>query len=1312
MKKLSVLILLLSITSLCFSDVITQTYYFDSPEIVVDGEYAILQMDDSYHLGNPGEPSIPYQGVVLLLPQNQEISKLSIKFSEQIDLGFYKVFPKQQQMPLSLLDQAEFTPPDETIYTSDNAFPTSQHNIPNTHYLAGYSVGSFALTPISYKPSTRELSYFKKAVVTVETSYSDAANQAQKFLHRNYDVETRLAALVDNIDMIDTYSVPQSKADGYDYIIITSSAFEDDYQVLADFHAMRGLKTHIELVSDIMLGYPGVDVADQIRNYIIAEYTDYPVKYVLLGADTDIIPDRGMYVDPGYGYDDDDIPADLYYGCLDRSAAPGIGPDWNNNNNSLWGEENEADMLAEVYIGRITANNSTEIANQINKIQKYLEEPILGAQETTLLVGENLWPGTYGGTYMDELLTGSSSNGYTTVGIPASWTITKLYQINYNWSSNDLYNELNLGPNFLNHLGHGSTTHCLNIDNSNLTTYNLTNDGITSGFYNGYSQACYSGSIDNRTSSGYFGSDCFMEVITNMSTAASAFVGNSRYGWGQQGGTDGASQHFHRQYIDVYFDTGVYSVSGANQLSKEQTLPFINTDELIRWCYYQLNEFGDPALELWTENPSNLTPTYPQTIMAGVPSLDVAAPGGSRVVVYDDDTIYGFATVNVLGLGTVYFDNVPSEAGIIHIAIVSHNCYKYVGDIVVTASIVNLTPGTINVNVPTQITVEVMAPDSITPQAGVNVWAEGLDYTSNIEVTDVTGTALINVNYQYGPTLQIFGQNPGDDYYLFHEEVNVTALDFTNPTLGVTTDFGLEDTFALNLEGTIEADADESGFTLWIDVDGLGFSLAEMIVYDVTPTTMIPVEAAIAKSGYNIYQHTFPVIVAYGNVCGIVTESGNSTPVSNAEVRFYEQGANPQNDDPVFVSTTDASGIYASGEDYTVDYYDIYIAKWGFDPYQENGYFLGYGANAHDIVINPVESGFISGHVFSDFMMLTGATLSYVRSDNGEEYASVQTDAGSYEVSLPHFIYELYVTAEGHVPYHGTFVVNGDDEYDYHLGSAQLFDDAEEGLSQWTSADWNTTSTAYVSPTHSFTDSPTGNYTSWRTAILQLDQPISLVSYTGTASLFFNTKWEIEADDWDYAQVQASTDGSTWTALEGEYTEPGAGSFQPPNEPVYDGTQADWVAETSDLSDFAGEPQVYIRFVMDSDGYVNEDGIYVDDILVGDPSSSYEIPVTANDDPVTINHLTLNQNFPNPFVGATTISFSIPAHSQNAELKIYNIKGQLVKTFIPEISPKGSVINFKWDGKDNHEKTVANGVYFYRLETKEKQITKKMVLMK
>jgi hypothetical protein len=85
------------------------------------------------------------------------------------------------------------------------------------------------------------------------------------------------------------------------------------------------------------------------------------------------------------------------------------------------------------------------------------------------------------------------------------------------------------------------------------------------------------------------------------------------------------------------------------------------------------------------------------------------------------------------------------------------------------------------------------------------------------------------------------------------------------------------------------------------------------------------------------------------------------------------------------------------------------------------------------------------------------------------------------------------------------------------------------------------------------------------------------------------------------------------------------------------------------------------------------------------------------------------QNYPNPFNPTTTISFSLnPEIKEQAKLSIYNLKGQKIRQF--SISRHQSSIT--WDGTDRNNKPVASGVYLYKLETKEKQLSKKMMLLK
>ncbi len=85
-------------------------------------------------------------------------------------------------------------------------------------------------------------------------------------------------------------------------------------------------------------------------------------------------------------------------------------------------------------------------------------------------------------------------------------------------------------------------------------------------------------------------------------------------------------------------------------------------------------------------------------------------------------------------------------------------------------------------------------------------------------------------------------------------------------------------------------------------------------------------------------------------------------------------------------------------------------------------------------------------------------------------------------------------------------------------------------------------------------------------------------------------------------------------------------------------------------------------------------------------------------------------NYPNPFNPITTISFSLQNNS-NIELSIYNIKGQKVKQLISDQLPSGqhSVV---WDGRDENSKSVSSGIYLYKLDAFEKEITRKMLLLK
>ncbi len=90
--------------------------------------------------------------------------------------------------------------------------------------------------------------------------------------------------------------------------------------------------------------------------------------------------------------------------------------------------------------------------------------------------------------------------------------------------------------------------------------------------------------------------------------------------------------------------------------------------------------------------------------------------------------------------------------------------------------------------------------------------------------------------------------------------------------------------------------------------------------------------------------------------------------------------------------------------------------------------------------------------------------------------------------------------------------------------------------------------------------------------------------------------------------------------------------------------------------------------------------------------------------------ITMEQNTPNPFNPTTTIAYSIPKDDK-VELKVYNIKGQLVKTLVNDHLEAGTH-KAVWNGDNKYGKSVSSGIYLYRLESCGKTKAQKMLLLK
>ena len=251
----------------------------------------------------------------------------------------------------------------------------------------------------------------------------------------------------------------------------------------------------------------------------------------------------------------------------------------------------------------------------------------------------------------------------------------------------------------------------------------------------------------------------------------------------------------------------------------------------------------------------------------------------------------------------------------------------------------------------------------------------------------------------------------------------------------------------------------------------------------------------------------------------------------------------------------------------------------------------------------------------------------------------------------------------------------------------QIVEDATNS-SNW-NGNWGTTSSTYVSPNKSFTDSPNGDYNNNSSKTTTYSSDIDLTN-ASSAMITFYGKWNIEAD-YDYAQLQISTDnGNTWIGQCGKYTVSGTsanGSVQPQDGPVYEGIQNSWVLEEISLSDYLGQV-VQARFILESDGGVKEDGFYFDDfkVLYNDGSlNSYNL------------NINLIQVYPNPSNG----NFFINGLIKNQSFSICNMNG---KTIYKGISNGNNTpINIP---------KIANGIYYIQVINQNQLKQKKFMIYK
>lgn len=650
MRALLLSFVLLTICDISVAQTVEHNWRFPSYTIKNVGDDHLLILNGSQQYGAPGNPLLPYIPVSLLLPPGEKATSVDIEMSGEVEIeGSYQLCPSQSAIPYSAVMTSGIQKNNE-VYNC-TSFPISNHSRVSTQYLNGFSIATFVFTPVKYNPVTGKLSYYSQVTIKVHSRKNTQATEALKNLSATNNVLKRVHWFVQNPEMIYQYPLEKSKQT-YQLLIITPTSLEIGFDSLVDYYTLMGISSQVTTVESIYTGTSGSDNQEKIRNYIKSEYQNNSIEYVILGGDTELIPSRGFYcyVNSGSGYDDDSIPADLYYSGMDGN--------YNYDSDSHFGEVGDStDLLPELAVGRFPVSNLQELENMVHKSIWYQKYPVQSDMNKPLFLGELLLddPLSLGQDYLNLLIDGHNDNGYTTSGIPSTTnTIDSLYDLwidppgyAIEWSFGDMVTKVNNGSSFIHHVGHSSETYMMKMSEGDLNSSTFSNlDGITHSYGLLYTHGCLCGAFDYD--------DCIAENSVTMSNFLAAAICNSRYGWFNEGSSEGPSEHLHREFVNAIYNPSLnlYNLGDAFVMSKIATAPWVDiTGEYEpgaqRWVHYDNNILGDPVLRIWvdatqtavSEEPENRLNVYPNP-SSGIFSIDITQISYIRILSIEGKCVY------------------------------------------------------------------------------------------------------------------------------------------------------------------------------------------------------------------------------------------------------------------------------------------------------------------------------------------------------------------------------------------------------------------------------------------------------------------------------------------------------------------------------------------------------------------------------------------------------------------------------------------------------------------------------------------------
>ncbi|MBN1349055.1 T9SS type A sorting domain-containing protein [candidate division KSB1 bacterium] len=614
-----------------------RTVLFDASQLTIDqvGDYDRFTLTGCELSYAVAEPQLPITALQVSLPGGAIIEAVELISVESVALeGQYTVFPVQPPRILSLDQRADisFVEPDSKVYSSTALYPLNPVVFSGQGRMRGTTIANFIIHPVQYIPAEGRVQFNSEIFFKIIYRTESAESPAQIYPDRLFDSFTN--RITGNQSAPETAFPPSTKISNtlepgyYPYVIITQEKYVPNFQPLADWKTKKGVPAKIITTQWLISNYrQGSDNIIRARNFLKDAVNEWGTLWVLIGGDTNIVPVKKCWaMDCQYGeFSENYIPCDLYISDLDCT--------WNANNNGVYGEIDDAvELYPDVFVGRASADNSTEIDAFVNKVLTYEKQPNLSYTLNILFLADILWTTPYTNT-------GITADRLRATYVPDHFNATKLYADLGNENRTSVIAAINRGMNIINHDGHAWHT-VMGVGDDLLYINDMDHFSNRDKYSILFSLGCWPAAIDY---------DCIAEhFLTNPKGGGVAFIGNSRYGWGSPGNAGmGYSSRYNEAFLYYLFKENVYNVGAALALAKARYIPYAQAENVYRWCMYQTNLLGDPEMPVWTDMPESLRVVHPATIPSDSTRLTITVTDddgipveNARVCLMNSDDIY------------------------------------------------------------------------------------------------------------------------------------------------------------------------------------------------------------------------------------------------------------------------------------------------------------------------------------------------------------------------------------------------------------------------------------------------------------------------------------------------------------------------------------------------------------------------------------------------------------------------------------------------------------------------------------------------